>query len=461
MPVFETTTRIDADPKEVYDWHLRPGAFARLSPPWERARVIEDVPFDKDARMSVIRMQKGPFSFMWHSLLWEFMDGQSFTDEQLEGPFSKWRHHHQFLPDGEGGTIIKDSVEYKPPLESIGRPLLGWYFRSTLERLFRHRARRLENDFALHRGVKDQGPKRVIVSGASGVVGAQLTAFLQTGGHEVTRLVRRSAEPCSGEIEWDPARGRLEAEDLEGADTVIHLSGENLTNSRWSESKKEAIYNSRVDSTRLIAEKMASLKDPPGTLITASAVGYYGPCASDVTCGEDREAGDDFLARVCRDWENAAGPAEEAGVKVIKLRLGVALSSSGGALAQMVPLFRLGMGAAAGHGRQVISWVSLDDVIGAIHHALFSESLSGPVNVVSPNPVTNEEFSRTLARVMKKPLFLRVPPAAIRAVYGEMGQTLLLAGAKVTPRALLDSGYTFIHPHLEQGIRDELGTWED
>jgi uncharacterized protein (TIGR01777 family) len=296
----------------------------------------------------------------------------------------------------------------------------------------------------------------VAVTGASGLVGAGLRPALAAQGHAVLPLVRGGA-PAPGErvVRWDPAAGTLAAADLEGVDAVVHLAGEGIAG-RWTAAKKARIRDSRLRSTALLAGTLARLARPPRVLVSASAIGWYGDRGDEVLT-EASPAGAGFLAEVCREWEAAAGPAALVGIRVVHLRIGMALSRRGGGLAALLPAFRLGLGGPIGRGAQWMSWIALDDLVGAIVHALGADTLAGPVNAVAPHPVTNREFTRTLARVLRRPAFLPFPTLAARLLLGEMADALLLASTRVLPLRLTASGYAFEHPELRGALRAELG----
>ena len=299
---------------------------------------------------------------------------------------------------------------------------------------------------------------KVIIGGSTGLVGNSLTAFLSTGGHEVVRLVRPSTTAANGAtVSWRPDRGEIEEGALRGADAVIHLGGVNLADRRWTPEIKRLILDSRVDSTRLLAETMAKANPRPRTFVCASAVGFYGD-RGDEPLTEDSPAGSGFLAHVCRAWEDATAPARDAGIRVVNLRIGIVLSPSGGALAKLLVPFRLGLGGSLGDGRHYMSWISLEDAVGAIHHALTQTEVEGPVNVTAPHPVTNAEFSKTLARVLSRPAIFPVPKAAARLVFGkDQTEEMLFVGANVLPAKLQASGFDFRHPELEGALRALLG----
>jgi len=279
--------------------------------------------------------------------------------------------------------------------------------------------------------------------------------FLTTGGHEVLRLVRR---PPRGEdeVRWDPAGGAIDAEALEGLDAVVHLSGENVAGGRWTDARKARLRDSRIGSTRLLASTLASLKRPPKVLLSTSAIGYYGS-QDDRWLTETSPDDDDFLGRLAVDWEAAAAPAAEAGIRVVHPRLGLVLSPVGGALGKMLLPFRAGLGGVVGPGTQYMSWVAMDDVLGAFHHAMVHEDIEGPLNVVSPEPVTNREFTKTLGRVLGRPTLTPAPAFALRLALGEMADATLLSSTRVRPAILEATGYAFRFPTLEGALRHLLG----
>jgi len=296
---------------------------------------------------------------------------------------------------------------------------------------------------------------KVLVSGSSGLVGSALVALLTKGGHGVVRLIRsRSSRP--DEIEWDPISGRVDLALLEGLDAVVHLAGENIASGRWTAERKRKLRESRVRGTKALSEALSKLARPPRVLASASAIGYYGDRGDEVL-HEESEPGSSFLAALCRDWEEATKSARGRGLRVACLRFGVILSPRGGALQKMLLPFRMGVGGKVGSGKQYMSWISIDDAVGAAHHVLSRDSLDGPVNVVAPSPVTNLELTKTLGKVLSRPAVFPMPALVARLVFGEMADELLLASARVEPRKLLAAGYAFQHPQLEGALRHLLG----
>jgi uncharacterized protein (TIGR01777 family) len=456
MPEFARDSRIDAPAAEVFAWHGRSGAFERLVPPWERIRVLERAGGNADGARLVMEIRKGPARFRWEAIHRDHQEGLQFVDEQVRGPFAEWVHTHRFLPDGTDASTLSDHLTYRLPFGALGGLAGGAMVRDTLDRLFTHRHATTRNDLARHRRFQSWGPQRIAITGASGLIGRSLAAFLTAGGHRVDALVRRAPRPGSTEIRWDPAAGVLDGGALEGVDVVIHLGAESIAGKRWTPAQKDALLRDRARSTDLLSRTLAGLKHPPRAFLSASAVGYYGD-RGDETLTEASASGVGELPEICRAWEAATEPARQAGIRVANLRFGVVLAAGGGALAKLLPPFRLGAGGPFGSGRQWMSWIALDDVVGAVHHLLFSE-LEGPANLVSPQPVTNLELARTLGRVLKRPALLPAPTPALRLMLGrEMADELLLGGARVLPCRLESDGFPFLHPDLEGALRSELG----
>lgn len=293
----------------------------------------------------------------------------------------------------------------------------------------------------------------VLISGATGLIGSALVPELEANGHTITRLSR--SRSGANTFRWDPSAGTIEG-DLEGTEAVVHLAGESIAQGRWSPDKKRRILDSRVQGTRLVAERIAALSTPPKVMVSTSAVGYYGDRGDEVLT-EESTPGEDFLARVCREWEAAAEPARRAGIRVVHPRLGIVLSPQGGALGTTLPIFKLGGGGKIGSGRQWWSWVTLADVVGSIVHSLTEETVEGPVNVGSPNPMTNAEYTKVLGKVLGRPTILPLPAPAARIMLGEVADALLLASQRMQPAKLEATGYSFRHPRLEGALRHLLG----
>lgn len=292
---------------------------------------------------------------------------------------------------------------------------------------------------------------RIAVSGASGLIGSALVPALRRDGHTVVRLVRRDSHG-DDEVRWDPAAHRLDPTALSGVDAVVNLSGAGIGDRRWTSAYRRTLEGSRIDSTATLAEAVARAEPRPGALLSASAIGWYGD-TGDRTVDEHSPSGEGFLAGLCRRWEEATRPASQAGVRVVHLRTGLVLAAGGGTLGRLVPLFRLGLGGRLGSGRQYWSWISLADEIRAIVHLLGDEAVAGPVNLTGPEPVTNAEFTRVLARVLRRPAMVPVPAFALRLAVGEFADEGVLIGQRALPRVLQERGFTFTHPTVEAALR--------
>ncbi len=291
---------------------------------------------------------------------------------------------------------------------------------------------------------------RILVSGSHGLVGTALIKALEPEGHEIFRLVRYAPHSQS-EIEWSPERYSIALARLEGFDAVVNLAGESIAEGRWTEEKKKRIRESRVKGARLLGDALANLSQPPRSLISASAIGYYGN-RDDELLTESSVPGKDFLAEVCVDWEKGAELARQKGIRVVNTRFGIILDAKGGALAKMLPPFRMGIGGKMGTGRQWMSWIVLDDVVRAIKFALTNETLAGPINFVAPNPVTNAEFTKLLGKQLSRPTIFPIPAFAIRLAFGEMADALLVSSQRVAPGRLKDAGYQFQYSQLERAL---------
>ena len=457
--IFQRRSRIEAPADEVFRWHARPGAFERLNPPWDPAHIEDRTGgIEEDGARVILRV--GPLRTRWVAEHHGCVPGREFRDRQVEGPFAAWDHVHRMTPDGPDACLLEDRIEYALPGGALGALLGGAMVRSLLHRMFAYRHRVTADDLAAHATCRGGPAMKVAVTGASGLVGSALVPFLTTGGHEVIRLVRRGPRG-EGEVRWDPARGEIDAASLEGIDAVVHLSGENIAGGRWTEARKVRLRDSRVESTHLLARTLAALNRPPRVLASTSAIGIYGS-RGDEWLSEATPPGSDFLAGLGVEWEAAAEPAREAGIRVVHPRLGLVLSPAGGALGKMLPPFRAGLGGVVGPGTQYMSWVALDDVLGALHHALVTETMVGPFNLVAPEPATNREFTKTLGRVLGRPTVAPAPAFALRLALGaEMADSTLLASSRVRPDLLRESGFTFRFPRLEGALRHVLGRTDD
>ena len=445
----EYSSVVDAPIADVFAWHARPGAFARLSPPWQPMRLVTEAASLKDGRATLAL----PGGLRWVAV--HQPDGydppRRFVDAIGGDGLAalpartavRWRHTHDFEDLGEGRTRVIDRVDTPVP-GSLLRPM------------FTYRHRQLADDLAAHRLAAENGlaPATVAVTGSSGLVGSALTAFLSTGGHRVIRLVRGTPRG-DDEREWnpdDPDPGLFD-----GVDAVIHLAGASIAG-RFTRKHRDAIRDSRIGPTHRLAEALGRTSPRPPVLVSASAIGYYGYDRGDDILTEDDDRGDGFLADVVADWEAATAPAEQAGVRVVKVRTGIVQSPRGGTLKLMRPLFTAGLGGRLGDGRQWLSWIGIDDLVDIYHRALWDQGLAGPVNAVAPRPVRNSEYTATLAHVVHRPAVLPVPSLGPRVLLGEQGaRELACASQRVLPHKLTAVGHRFRQPDLDQALRHLLG----
>lgn len=456
MPTLRYSSRLPHPPAEAFAWHARPGALPRLVPPWSGTRV-EHFEGLHDGATSVLSVDAGlPFQPSWTSRHEGYVEGVKFEDRQVDGPFAAWHHVHRFDAAPEGTEYV-DRIDYALPLAPLSDLVAGPLL-SPLDAEFAYRHRTVRDDLALH--ARYALPSlRIALTGASGLIGTALRHLLTTSGHTVLRLVRGTPR-AADEVFWDVERGAIDADALNGVDAVVHLAGEPVFAPRWTEAKKQRILRSRVDGTALLARTLAGLRRPPRTFLSASAIGLYGD-RGDAALPESAPRGAGFLADVVEEWEAATAEAEAAGIRTVHLRTGVVLSPRGGALALMLPAFRLGVGGPLGPPGHFLPWIGLDDTLGAYVHALATDTLSGPVNLAAPEPATMGLLARTLARVLDRPALLSVPGALLDVLGGEAAREMLLASARVVPARLLDTGYAFRHGDLETCLRHLLGRPRD
>jgi len=446
-------SHFSATAAEVLAWHGREGAFERLSPPWAKVQVLESRGTMHPGDSKRVKIAFGPLTTEWQITHEALPDGIGFRDRQLSGPFAAWTHEHRFEDDPAGGSWLEDRITYELPLKAAGNIAQG-RVEAELNRTFAYRHQVTRHDLAAHARHAEQSPRRIAITGATGLVGRRLVPFLRAGGHTVHRLVR-TATGRPDEIVWEPNRGQLDQAALEGFDAVIHLAGVSIAGGRWSDTRKQAILESRVKGTALLADALTRLKRPPAVLVSTSAVGYYGNRGDEILT-EASATGDGFLASVCREWEASASPASRAGIRVVHPRLGVVLAGEGGLLAQLARPFRLGLGGKIGDGRHYLSWIAIDDLLAVLLEAVMNESLEGPVNTVAPESVTNAAFTKSLASALHRPAIVPLPKVAARLAFGEMGDELLLVSQRAQPARLDAIGFPFTYPTIDAALRHEL-----
>lgn len=447
--------------EDLWAWHTRPGALERLMPPWDGVRVVARSGGIANGTTVTLSVPFGPVRLRWVSEHRDVDPPHGFADRQISGPFSHWRHVHAMQADGASASILEDRIAFEGPAGPLGRAVARRAVASRLPALLRYRHETLAADLAAHARVADRPRLTVGITGASGLVGTALTHFLTSGGHRVVRFVRgstASAGPgdASDRVPWDPEIGFPAPERVPPLDAVIHLAGAGVADRRWTPQRMASIRDSRVQGTATLARALAALPQPPRTLLCASAIGFYG-CNGRAPVDEGAPKGGGFLAAVVGKWEAAAEPARAAGLRVAHLRLGLVLTPAGGMLKPLRLVFRSGAGGRVGDGRQGMSWVGLDDVVGAFHHALFDERIAGPVNVVAPEPVSNAAFTTALGRAVHRPTLVPVPAFAIRVLLGrQMADETALSSAWVRPTRLETAGYPFRHRRLDAALSHYL-----
>lgn len=456
MPHFNVQTTLPAPREAAFRWHARPAAFRRLLPPWVSARIQRVYDEVQDGAELEFVVRRAGISLRWLARHRNMVADREFTDVQIAGPFRSWVHRHCF-EDSPGGCLLTDTIDYELP--AFAGPAAAW-IRADLERMFRFRSVRTARDLRRLQAAPSPGNLPIAVSGASGLVGSALSEFLSAGGHMVLPIVRRRLIPNERAISWiaDVDAEKSDAEKGGGfsnCGAVVHLAGAPIVDRRWTPARKKILYDSRVESTRRLVAALGRSRQRPEVLICASAVGYYADCG-DEWQDEASPRGSGFLAPLCEDWEQAAMEAEKLGIRVVCARLGIVIAK-GGAVAKMMLPFLMGVGGPIGSGRQWQSWVALDDVVGILHRALWDSRLSGPVNVVAPNPVTSAEFARVLGRVLHRPSAAPLPAPVVRLMFGELANETLLQGARVRPAVLDRLGFEFQEPGLEGALRSELG----
>lgn len=416
--------------------------------------------------ISIFQINLGPITFKWVAKHFGYIHNRQFQDKMIKGPFKKWVHTHSFIPQDPNQCIIEDKIDYMPRFGKIGSKIIQKRIQHYLNQLFLYRSRILVNDTILEKMTQEKG-KNILITGSHGLIGSSLIPLLTNiGRHKITRLVRKVNNNNMGlshttkkedkkSIFWYPEYDKLDHHELEGFDIIIHLAGENIFG-RWTDIKKQRIFDSRVGSTKLLSKSLTKLSNPPSLLICASAIGYYGDRPNEYLT-EDSIPGKGFLSEVCQKWENATKDASEIGIRVVNTRFGVVLTPKGGILQKLLSPFKLGLGITIGNKDQYISWVSIEDVIKSIFYSITNTSIKGPVNVVSPKPVTNLEFSDTLKKIYNPKLSVSINQNIPKLIFGEMSKEVLSTNTNVIPKKLVSTGYKFFNSELEDSLRFLLG----
>ncbi len=448
---FQASVELPVSIEEAFAYHERPGCLNRLIPPWESVEVERTDDSLAVGSRVVVKMSLAGVSLRWHARHTQYRPPELFADEQESGPFAFWRHQHQFAATGSNSSRLTDDIEYQVPLGQLGSLFGGSRVREKLDAMFAYRHRVTRDDLTLAARYRGD-PLTIAVSGATGLVGGSLCNLLGLLGHRVLKITRGETGSENEIAAWSSDEEFARFNDV---DVVVHLAGKPIAGSRWTDEIKQQIRDSRVEKTRSLSQRLAKLSRPPQTLICASATGIYGD-RGDEMLNETSAPGDDFLANVGQEWEGACQAAAEAGIRVVNTRFGMIISPRGGALQKMLGPAKL-CGGALGNGRQYWSWIALDDVLGGIVHAMATPQLTGPVNFVSPTPMSNREFAKTLGQVLGRPALFPAPAVALRLAVGEMADALLLASSRVIPDKLAASGYGFRFASLRDVLRYSLG----
>lgn len=457
--VFVRKTTIHAPVSTVFAWHAKDGAINRLTPPWAPVSLVSKKGRGIDKGVDVtFKIKRFGVPMTWQARHIDYKENAMFRDAQVKGPFAGWEHTHLFHEKSKDLTVMEDQVRFRLPFGIFSLPFYK-YAQRQLERIFFYRHQVLKYD--MENRVGQIQKQRILISGGSGTMGKPLVSFLKTCGHDVIRLVREPllrdlSDQSEDVLFWDPYKNILDMDAAGPVDAVINLNGVDITSQRWNRRQRARILDSRVISTRVLVEKMKYMAHPPSTFISASAIGFYGD-GGHSRLTEENGPEDCFISRVCRQWEDASLGARQAGIRTVNLRTGVVLTPAGGALERMYLPFLMGLGTRLSHGRQYMSWIGIEDVLGSILHILENKEISGPVNLTAPEPVTNGEFTRTLARVLGRPAPFVLPEALVLALWGDMGRETLLASLRVMPEKLIKSGYCFVHPRLETALGHVLG----
>ena len=444
-------SELPASIDDAFGYHERWGALDRLIPPWESAVIEKSDRSLRPGSVVVLKSRIAGIPVRWVAEHTSYDPPNLFEDTQRSGPFERWNHRHEFRSSSADQCQLRDVIKYRLPMQPFGDIFGRAKALRTIEAMFAYRHRTTRDDLRLLRDFPHRSMS-VAISGSTGLMGSRLAILLSLLGHETKSIVRGDSNDQSEVSVWQDDDS---FRDLEGVDAVVHLAGKPIADERWTDRVKQQIIESRVAKTRVLCEKLSRLDRKPEVLVCASATGFYGD-RDDEVLSESSVAGDGFLPDVSVQWEDATQPAVDAGIRVVFARFGIVLTPAGGALKKMLTPAKL-CGGSLGSGQQWWSWVALDDAIGAIYHALAKSNVSGPMNVVSPQPIKNAEFAKTLADVLGRKAILPAPAFALRLAMGEMADALLLASTRVEPGTLTKSGYRFRFTDLADTLRHYLG----
>lgn len=434
------------------EWHEKPGAFGRIQPPWEKAKIVKKAKAIENDLEEHIQIQMGAVKKMWIARYHDVIKGRQFCDFQVKGPFGYWDHRHIFRNNDENGSRLVDEITYREPMGFLGRFLAGKMIYNKLDRMFRYRHEVTKLDLERHhqRSIR---PKKILIAGGSGLVGSALEPLLKTLGHNVYILTRKPV--AENHIKWNPQKGEIDQDKLVGFDAVINLAGRNVA-APWTKKVKRELTDSRLNSTELLVKTFSEMEEKPEVFINASGSSIY-PLHDGKEYDESGPMGEGFLPNLAQIWEQKTEPLDDAGIRRVILRIGIVLSPAGGAMQKMMLPFQMGLGGPFGKGDQYMSWIAIDDLIDIIAFAIEDKRYAGVINAVSPQPVTNKVFSKTLAKVIHRPCFMKVPAFLLKAIPGGIGKEVFLASNRVIPQKLLELDYKFRYDDLEHAFSHLLG----
>jgi uncharacterized protein len=445
-------TDISVSSQELYDWHMKPGSFDRIQPPWENARFVKRAPKIINDAEETLEVKIGPFVQKWQAAYYDVIPGKQFCDTQKSGPFKSWKHQHLCLTKNEKTSTLHDKIEYQLPLAPLSNWLAGSFTKKKMHRMFHYRHQVTQLD--LERSQLFQGPSKcVLVTGGTGLVGSSLVPLLKNLGHKVFVLTRSPKD--DSHIAWNPAKKTIEREKLTQFDTIIHLAGENV-GGLWTKSYKEKMCSSRISSTQWFVDELLQHASNLKCFIAASGSNYY-PTDTGEVYDESGSKGHGFLADLVSDWEAATQKIKTHNIRLVTLRISMVLSSRGGALQKMLLPAKLGINKSWGSGKHHFSWIAIDDLVDIIALAINSPDMNGIINVSSPNSISCRDFFTCLGKVFKMPQLIGVPAFILKAMPGGMGKEILLADNRLNPQVLSDLNYSYRYPGLESALRHQLG----
>ena len=456
---FSHESVIPANASEVFSYHGRNQSILRLAPPWEKLDLLNLTEDAESLATLDLRIRLGSLKTNWQVQREEFAQKRTVVYSQSKGPFRYWKHTQSFRSLDDDSSSLRDLVQFSLPFAGLTNNRLGNHLvRKRLKRLFLYRHSTAQNDMRHCTRLKAFPKSKVAITGGNGLIGSELSVYLQAQGHDVTILSRSGKSRVWGipVQQWDPRAKTADWKELDGNDAWIHLAGENLASGRWTTKKLQSMRSSRVESTRFLAEGFKKMAHPPKVFISPSGIGYYGDGA-DAELSETAEKGNGILANLCEEWEGASAEIEAMGIRRVVLRIGIVLTPKGGALAKLLPIYKAGLGGRQGKGTQYWSWISMDDLLRIFHTALSDPDFEGVYNAVSPTPLQNRDFSSALAEKVKRPGFCAAPSGVLSLLLGKMAYETLLASQRVHPQRLETCGFEFDFPTLDLALSHIFG----